>query len=264
MPGGGKGEQGPPQGKGFGVSREKTEGHRWLQWQRGQRHTSRQGEAGTEQPFNAGLGTERHRPAWKIREGHLRPCPAGTLRAPPALGSRTNTTDRERNRRAAGASPACLVSSPGHGSAWTVPAVTVSPAPPPCCSSPRSAAVSLGRSKEILRQLSQEPVQVICTGAGRMKHMRNRLHVPGTWWDETPHLSITGEKRHCPAPGPIFCRTSSFSSPPSAGPTHPCHSRQLPPALLAQAWGSVGTGRSPQETALCCGCPSSPVPSPQG
>lgn len=126
---------------------------------------------------------------------------------PPALGSRTNTTDVQRKEEVAGRCIACLLSllarpqfSLGHASSNCLPSPMAVPQLPEVSSS----------------QLGLE-------------------------WRRNPRAAL-----------------------PAAHPGHPHHRRQLPLALLAQAWGSVGAGRSPQKTALCCGCPSSIVPSPQG
>lgn len=62
---------------------------------------------------------------------------------------------------------------------------------------------------------------------------------------------------------PCFHRTGRLSSPPRVGLTHPCHTHQLPPALPSWDQSSEGTGRSPQDAALCCGHWSWAVPNPQ-
>lgn len=163
---------------------------------------------------------------WGQRSGRDPPgCPQ--LSAP----QQTPLTHRERSRWVARVSPA-----PRHRHPHQQPQ--------------GSAAVSLRRGQEeILGQLSQEPIQVICTA--QRDGIREFCVCMGSW-------NCSGWE-----PGPVFHRTRSFSSPPRVGLTHPCHIHPLPPALPSWDQSSVGAGRSPQDAALRCVHLSLTVPSPQ-
>lgn len=197
---------------------------------------------GTSPPAGAGTGT------------------AAVSRGTPGIPRLSLHNKHERRQDARGRGSACPPGAlAGPRCSQTAPAGAVSLVPRLCRSSPGSAAVGLGCSREeILGQLSQEPVQVICTETEKRRSFTcsqksNQLHIPGTRWDKTLWRDREGDAP--PRPGTRFPQDT-------AGPTHPCRSRQLPLPHLAWARGSAGAGRSPQEPAPCC--PSLTDPRPQG